>query len=174
MVTLGRQRAGKGERRRRSVVLRSHPSELMCRLTNLHHPDHKRVNAAEVGILAELVEGDAERVVLVQRLRLELLLLGGDGMGFIIVVDPDHRRSHRHRHLGRHELEVLYGHLYCTCVSAEAKRRRDEEDEPHRARETPGGEPASGIMLLRIDLSWSRKYAPRRSAFSIMPSSTRT
>src|SRR5512132_680606 len=128
-------------------------SELMCRHTDLYYPNHKRVNAAEVGVFARFVEGETERVVLVQRLRLELLLLGGDCMGFIVVVDPGHRRSHRHRHLGRHALEVLYGHLHWTCISAEAERRRDEEDQPRRACEIPCGELALGVASSPCTLS---------------------
>jgi hypothetical protein len=69
--------------------------------------DHLRMQTAEILEGAGASERKGIRVVGVERVRSEYLVLINHQMRDIVVVDPLHRRSHRNRQFGGREGEII-------------------------------------------------------------------
>src|SRR5579872_4542778 len=166
-----RRASGPGNRRRRdgaapsrrnaSSLARWSPAPFRSRRDD-DFASHMRVEPAIVVIFAGLVEGDLERIVSVERLRVELARLIHDGMGYIIVVDESHRRTWLDREDIRREGEIVDHDLVFFADrqgQGGSEQRRDERRRPDRALERRRPGERFHLLLLK-----PKPYRSRRGA----------
>src|SRR3984957_20985251 len=106
----------------------------MTRLLDDNLSLHMRMQAAEVIVRAGTGERKGIRIVSVERLRSEGLVLVDHIMRNVVVIDPFHRRSDRNRQLRWTEGEVVNRHLVwlLCCDRSERQQRAGDRTEEHR------------------------------------------
>src|SRR6202020_2920223 len=106
------------------------PGRLLFATSSLYDdfPDHMWMQAAEIFERAGTGEGVGKRVVSVERLRAEGLVLVDHIGGDVVVIDPLHCRSHGNRQFRGGEGEVVDRNdiFLLRCDRAERQQRADD------------------------------------------------
>lgn len=86
--------------------------------------DHVRMQATEVFEGTGAGERERKRIVSIERLRSEYLVLVDHRMRDIVVIDPLHRRSHRNRQLRGREGEIVDSDYAGAILRCHCSRRQ--------------------------------------------------